>query len=46
MGSKHCNINIEMHESQGRICWKITSFGHIPWEYLSQPMSFSAKPSI
>ena len=24
---------------------KLTSFSHIPWEYLCQPMNFSADPS-
>ena len=32
----------ELFGPQRRLCWKKTSFGHIPWEYLGQFMNFSA----
>ena len=33
-------------DRKGDYVEKYTSFSHIPWEYLGQPMNFSAKPCI
>ena len=45
MRSKHFNTNkTSMCTARGTILKKKNSFGDIPWEYLGQPMNFSADP--
>ena len=47
MGSKHCNTNENMWRLRGgTMLKKKTLFGQILWEYLSQPMNFSANPHM
>ena len=41
MGSKYCNHR----RKEAVLCWKINLIlSHIPWEYLGQPINFSADP--
>ena len=46
MGSKHCNIDKRNVWTARGTVEKLTSFGHIPWEYFGQPINFSADPHI
>ena len=45
MGCKHCNTNeSSVLVARETMLKKYTSFGCIPWDYLVQPINFSATP--